>query len=225
MPSASEILTPVIFDVLLATIDTEYSQQLPEGTKYFSLQTRTAVACRFAFEAGHVATPVEPYATLKASNAYNSPEKFSCTPTVYLATSSDTDPVVEIVCWQSPPRSQIDTITIADTWATSDTITLTIGSDSLVVTIGGDTTTDEVALTLKQAFNGETITDATATVSPSGGAADLDAFANLVATVRGSVVSITGQRGTAFSLSVTEVTAGDGTATEATATTATKLAA
>ena len=34
---------------------------------------------------------------------------------------------------------QVDTITVANTWATSDTVTLTINGRDLLITIGSDT--------------------------------------------------------------------------------------
>jgi hypothetical protein len=218
MASSSEPVVATSRNVTLVAADTEYSVELPLGCKYFSLQCRTAVDARFAFESGRVATPTPPYITLKSGQSYSPPEKFSGRPTVYLGTASAAAPVMELLAWATPPRAQIDTVTIALTWATADTIVLTIGSQSVTVTIGGDTTTQEVALTLKQAFNGETITDGTATVDPAAGAVSLSNFADLVATVSESVVTITGAKGVAFSLSVVETTAGDGTATEATVT-------
>lgn len=126
------------------------------------------------------------------------------------------------------PVRQVDTITVANTWATSDTVTLTINGVDLLITIGSLVTTDQVATTIKQAVNGETLTDTSATVSPTiadGGGQALAYFREITATVASSVVSLTGgQTGDTdkpFTLSVVEVTAGTGTAVEATATTAT----
>jgi hypothetical protein len=123
---------------------------------------------------------------------------------------------------------QVDTITIANTWATSDTCTITIDGIDLVVTIGANTTTAQVATTLSQAINGSTVTDTTATVSPTiadSGGQGLNQFDELIATVSGSVVTVTGgQTGYSdkpFTMSVVEVTAGSGTSVEATATAAT----
>lgn len=117
--------------------------------------------------------------------------------------------------------AQVDTVTIANTWAQGDTISATINDKTLTVTIGTLVTTDQVATTFKQAWEGETLTDTSATVVPETGGKGFAEHAEITATVSSSVVSLTGPRGAPFVLSVTEVTAGSGTATEATATTAT----
>lgn len=117
---------------------------------------------------------------------------------------------------------QVDTVTIALTWAGADTITCTIANVDMVVTVGSLVTTSQVATTLKEAWEGETFTDTTATVSPSGGGQVIPMFREFTATVSGSVVTLTAKTaGKPITLSVTESTAGDGTATEATSTTAT----
>jgi hypothetical protein len=126
---------------------------------------------------------------------------------------------------------QTYTITIANTWAQNDTATITIDSVAFVVTIGTLTTTAQVATTIKQAFNGETLTDtsASATVSAAdGGAKSIPQFSELTASVSGSVVTLTtnqtspaGLIGKPFTVdSVTEATAGTGTATGASGVTA-----
>lgn len=117
--------------------------------------------------------------------------------------------------------AQVSTITIGGTWAGSDTVSLTINNVSLVITIGTLTTTAQVATTIKQAFNGETLTDTTASVSPSGGAADIPEFLNITATVSASVVTLTADvAGRPFTLATTE-TSVSGTAVDATSTAAT----
>lgn len=116
--------------------------------------------------------------------------------------------------------AQVDTITVANTWAQNDTVTLTINNKSIVITIGTLVTTAQVATTIKQVINGESLTDTAATYTAYGTA--VGEFSRLTATVNSSVVSITANdAGVPFTLSVTESTAGDGTATEATATAAT----
>jgi len=117
---------------------------------------------------------------------------------------------------------QVDTITIANTWAASDTCTLTINSKDLVITIGSLVTTAQVATTIQQAIENETSTDTTATRSPGNGKLDFPELAEFVATVSGSVVTLTANTaGNPITLSVVAVTAGSGTAVEATATAAT----
>lgn len=123
---------------------------------------------------------------------------------------------------RAAPIAQVDTVTIALTWAQNDTIALTINAKTITVTIGTLTTTAQVATTLKEAWEGETLTDTSASVSPSDGKEAFIEHNEITATVSGSVVSFTHDTsGVPFTMSVAETTAGDGTATEATATAAT----
>jgi len=198
--SQSEALIPEVFNLTLTDADTEYSQVLSKGTKYFSLQCRTAFDMRVAFRTGFVATPTAPYATIKTGQVYNGPEK---------------------VGWSRTKVPQVDTVTIANTWAQNDTIQLVIGSSTVTVTIGTLTTTAQVATTLQQAWENLTLTDGSASVSPAeGGQLNIET-SQITATVSGSVVTLTsGIAGQSFTLVVTETTAGDGTAVEAVATAA-----
>ncbi len=118
--------------------------------------------------------------------------------------------------------AQVDTVTIALTWATNDTITLTINTKSLVVTIGeASPTTATVALAIQEAWEDATFTDLLNSKTPADGGQDIVEHAEITATVSGSVVTLTRDTpGEPFVMSVTEVTGGDGTATEATATAA-----
>lgn len=114
------------------------------------------------------------------------------------------------------------TITLANTWATNDTATVTIDGIDLVITVGSLTSTAQVATTISEAFNSSTLTDTTAVVSPSGGGQSIPQMAELVATVSGSVVTLTARTaGVPHTISATESTAGSGTATGAHAITAT----
>lgn len=117
---------------------------------------------------------------------------------------------------------QVDTVTIALTWAQNDTCTLTINGKDLVVTIGTLTTTSQVATTIKQAWENETLTDTSASFTPLKGGQDLAEFKEITASVSAAVVTLTADTaGKPFTLSVVESTAGTGTATEATSTSAT----
>ena len=101
MPRSSETLDASIGNVTLTLADTEYSQALPAGTRYVSLQCRTAFDVRFAFVTGKVATPTAPYATIKSGGSYSTPEKVAVGPnsrTIFLA-SAQAGVVVEIVYW------------------------------------------------------------------------------------------------------------------------------
>lgn len=118
--------------------------------------------------------------------------------------------------------AQVDTVTIAGTWAAGDTVTLVINDKSLVVTIGSLVTTAEVATSIRQAWENAAFTDTTATKVPGDGGQDFAEHAEITATESGSVLTLTHDTaGTPFTLTVTEVTAGTGTATEATARAAT----
>jgi hypothetical protein len=102
MASSSEPITPTIQVVTLTDADTEYSLTLPVGTKHWSLQCRAAVDTRFAFVTALVATPTDPYMTLKSGVSYSSPEKFSGNPTIYMAHTAGSAPVMELLSWQAP---------------------------------------------------------------------------------------------------------------------------
>jgi len=116
--------------------------------------------------------------------------------------------------------SQVDTITVANTWATADTCTLTINGKDLVLTVGTDTTTAQVALAIQEMVSNTTQTGTgNHTFSETGD--NIGEFAELTATVSGSVVTLTSDKGVPFTLAVVEVTAGSGTSVEATATAAT----
>lgn len=127
--------------------------------------------------------------------------------------------------WQ--PKAQaipsIWTNTIALTWAQNDTITLALNDKSMVITIGTLITTAQVALTLQQAFEGSALTDAAASVTPVLGKAAIPEMAELTATVSGSVVTLASNVAgeSIIGFTSTEVTAGDGTSTQAETQTAT----
>lgn len=109
---------------------------------------------------------------------------------------------------------QKDTITVANTWAANDTVSLTINNKTIVITIGTLVTTAQVATTIQQVLAGDSLTDTSATYTALG--TQVGEFAGLTATVSGSVVTVTGAGdGRPFTLTVTESTAGSGTATRA----------
>jgi hypothetical protein len=120
-------------------------------------------------------------------------------------------------------RRQTYTITVANTWAGADTVTVTIDNVAFIITIGTLVTTAQVATTSQQALSGTTLTDTTASCTvliADGGAAAIPQFSEFTATVSSSVVTLTGNgtnalAGKPFTVSVTETTAGTGTATGA----------
>lgn len=112
--------------------------------------------------------------------------------------------------------------TAALTWAQGDTITLTIDNLDFVITIGTLVTTTQVATTVKEAFNGSTLTDTSASCVPSiaqGGAASVGNFAEMTASSSAAVVTfITNQTqrvGKPITMTTGDVgaTAGNGTFT------------
>ena len=86
--------------------------------------------------------------------------------------------------------AQVDTVTMAGTgnWVTGDTITLTINAKSMVVTVGSLLSDSDVARTVKEAWEGETFADGTASRIPAGGGPDIIEFAEITATKSGDVV-------------------------------------
>jgi len=95
---AGSAATPTLVNVTLTVANTEYSFLMPNGTQMVEFQARTAADVRFAFATGHVAGPVAPYHTLKASDYYSSPPVNMTGQTVYFA-STTAGTVVEIIAW------------------------------------------------------------------------------------------------------------------------------
>ena len=90
--------TPIIYNIDLAIINTEYSQMLPTNTKKFTFQNRAGNDIRFAFETGKVAIPTAPYATLKAGMVYFEDNLNLTSQTLYFAGGNAGDDV-ELICW------------------------------------------------------------------------------------------------------------------------------
>lgn len=122
--------------------------------------------------------------------------------------------------WQGKAggQAQTFTITIADTWAGADTITITINTKTLVLIVGALTSTNDVAEALAAAINASSQTDGVVgTELRNVGGQQIPELTELVATVASNVVTLTGTTlGKPIALAVSEVTAGDGTATLAT---------
>ena len=56
--------------------------------------------------------------------------------------------------------AEVNTITIGGTWVQGDQVTITINAKTLIITVGTLVTTDEVAQTVMEGFNGDAFTDA-----------------------------------------------------------------
>lgn len=119
---------------------------------------------------------------------------------------------------------QVATCVVANTWAQNDTVTLTINGLDFVITIGTLVTTAQVATTIKQAFNGETLTDTSALVTvpiADGGAQKIPEFSEILASVSSSTVTFTARTaGKPFTMSAAATTAGTGDVTYSNAVTA-----
>lgn len=122
-------------------------------------------------------------------------------------------------------RRQQATLTVTGTWAQNDTATITVANVDFIITIGTLVTTAQVAITIKQAFNGETLTDTAASCTPSiadSGAQSIAQLRHLNASVSSSVVTITTDEtgplaGKPFTISTSVATAGNGDITFANA--------
>lgn len=104
---------------------------------------------------------------------------------------------------------EVKTITVANTWATADTGTITINGNDLTVTVGAAAATTDVAAALVAAFNGDSLVG-TESRNTTGNL--IPEFAEIVATLSGSTVILTHRTaGVPFTATVSETTAGTGT--------------
>lgn len=111
------------------------------------------------------------------------------------------------------------TITVANTWATGDTGTITINGKNLVLTVGAATATTDVAAALTAMFNGSA---AVGTETRSNTGDQYPEFAEITAVQSSSTVILTHDTaGVPFTATVSENTAGSGTLSAATTVTAT----
>lgn len=121
--------------------------------------------------------------------------------------------------WQGRAQNtaQVDTITIAGVWASADTATITINAKNLVLTVGTDDTTANVATAIKEMINGDSQTGTgDHTFATTGNL--IPEFSILTATVTASVVSVTADTaGTPFTMTVAETAAGTATRAAGTA--------
>lgn len=88
--------TPSNYAVTCTNANQEYSQALPAGTRKVRINARTAVDIRIAWVTGKVATPTDPYMTIKSGTVFTLDDVYwSGAKTVYLA-SGTAGTVVEI---------------------------------------------------------------------------------------------------------------------------------
>ena len=119
------------------------------------------------------------------------------------------------------PVAQVNTVTIAGTWATSDTVTLTINGKDLIVTVAGSST-DDIAAQVAAAVNaGSATSNLQSTESRNFGGQEIPEFRDVVATSSGSVVSLTSRvKGTPFTQTSSDTATGTSVTAVATAATA-----
>jgi len=83
----------------LAALVTEYNYPIPDGTTKLKFQNRAGNIIRYAFVTGKVATPTDPYFTLKADGVWYENDLNFYGKTLYLAGTNAGD-VVEIESFQ-----------------------------------------------------------------------------------------------------------------------------
>ncbi len=99
--------------------------------------------------------------------------------------------------------ANVQTLTMTGTWVNGDDITLTINGKDLVITVGDDVTVTEVALLIKEAWEGTTLTDTTASSNTTGNL--IPEFNEITATSTAGVVTLTRKtEGTPFTLTQSE---------------------
>ena len=91
--------TPVLYNVTMTNINTEYSQALPANTKMFEFGCReTGFDVRYAFETGKVAASTQPYKTLPAGVIKTVDRLNLSSVTIYIACST-AGKIMEIEAW------------------------------------------------------------------------------------------------------------------------------
>jgi len=92
---------PITRVVTLTNANEQYIADFSDVTdqiKKIEFQCRTSVAIRYAFEAGKVAIPTNPYMTLKADYSYGQDGLMWNKPKIYFASGS-AGVVVEVTAW------------------------------------------------------------------------------------------------------------------------------
>ena len=121
--------------------------------------------------------------------------------------------------------AQVTTSTVSGTWATGDTAVAEINNKQVVLTLGTDVATTDVAAELAAAINATSATSglvgATLDETRNVGGQEIGEFNDVVASASGSVLTLTSaDPGTPFTVSFSETTAGTGAMGAATTTTA-----
>lgn len=86
------------YAVAITDADTEYEFDFPEGVKAVRIQARDTTDIRLAFVTGKVATPTDPYHTIKGGNPAFFDRLYFNKNKLYLAAGAGSK-VVEILCF------------------------------------------------------------------------------------------------------------------------------
>jgi hypothetical protein len=108
------------------------------------------------------------------------------------------------------PTTQIETITVAGSWSTGNTGTVTVNGQDLILTVGAITTTAGIAEALAAAINAANATDSlVGTESRNRGGQEIAEFTDFSAEASGSTVVLTGNyAGKPFTVSVSDTASG-----------------
>ena len=91
-------MSPTLYALTLTTINTEYSQAIIANARKLAFRCRSQSDIRYAFVTGKVATPTDPYSTLRSNTEYWIDFIKMAALTVYFA-SATAGVIVEIEAW------------------------------------------------------------------------------------------------------------------------------
>lgn len=118
------------------------------------------------------------------------------------------------------PVAQVETLTVANTWAANDTATVTINSRTITMTVGTTATTTQVATELAAVLGSSSSSLGTGYSATERGP-NIPEFREFTAAASGSTVVLTGvTKGKPFTVTCGETTAGTGTLSTSTTTAA-----
>lgn len=98
-------------------------------------------------------------------------------------------------------KPEIYTIVVAGTWGSAETVTLTIGGASIILTAGTAVATTDIAAAINAMINGSSVVG---TESRSEVGTSIGQFDGITSTVTSSTVIITGTSGIPFTMTVSE---------------------
>jgi hypothetical protein len=113
--------------------------------------------------------------------------------------------------------AQVETLTVANTWATNDTATVTVNGRTITLTVGTTATTAQIATELATVLSGTSTASLGAAYSANARGQDIPEFREFTAVASSSTVVLTGvTKGKPFTVTTGETTAGSGTLSRAT---------